>query len=404
MLLALVPAILGSLITVVVLWPDGRGGPDPRLQPGTVIEERETGVVRATAGGVCPGAPEDRLPDGTIPDTALCATATVEVLSGQDQGTVLDVPIPPQVYRSGLAEGTRITLGRFPGGGAGAEQEGGAAAGVAPSGQVYAWVDFARTLPLSVLALAFAVLVVAVGRLRGLGALAGLALGYATIAFYLLPALREQSNAVAVALSSAILIMTVLLYLAHGFSARTTAALLGTVLGIVMAAGLATWASRAARLNGLTDEESYVLSSLTGIDDLSGIILAGIIIAGLGVLNDVTITQVSAVWEVHEAAPDRSFGELFRSGMRIGRDHLASTVYTIAFAYAGAALPTLLLIDLYGRPFDQVVTTGQIAEEVVRTAVGSIGLILAIPVTTAIAAAAVARSGAARRRPAPAGA
>lgn len=401
MLLALVPAILGSLITVVVLWPDGRGGPDPRLQPGTVIEERETGVVRATAGGVCPGAPEDRLPDGTIPDTALCATATVEVLTGQDQGTVLDVPIPPQVYRSGVAEGTRITLGRYPGGEAGGDPGGGAAAGVAPSGQVYAWVDFARTLPLSVLALAFAVLVVAIGRLRGLGALAGLALGYATIAFYLLPALREQSNAVAVALSSAILIMTVLLYLAHGFSARTTAALLGTVLGVVMAAGLATWASRAARLNGLTDEESYVLSSLTGIDDLSGIILAGIIIAGLGVLNDVTITQVSAVWEVHEAAPDRSFGELFRSGMRIGRDHLASTVYTIAFAYAGAALPTLLLIDLYGRPFDQVVTTGQIAEEVVRTAVGSIGLILAIPVTTAIAAAAVARSGALRRRPAP---
>jgi uncharacterized membrane protein len=265
---------------------------------------------------------------------------------------------------------------------------------------VYAWVDFARTLPLSVLALAFAVLVVAVGRLRGLGALAGLALAYATIAFYLIPALREQTNAVAVALSSAILIMTVLLYLAHGFSARTTAALLGTVLGIVMAAGLATWASRAARLNGLTDEESYTLSTLTGIDDLSGIILAGIIIAGLGVLNDVTITQVSAVWEVHEAAPDRSFGELFRSGMRIGRDHLASTVYTIAFAYAGAALPTLLLIDLYGRPFAQVVTTGQIAEEVVRTAVGSIGLILAIPVTTAIAAAAVARVGPARRRPA----
>jgi uncharacterized membrane protein len=292
-----------------------------------------------------------------------------------------------------LAEGTRITLGRFPGGEA-AEST----AGAAPSGEVYAWVDFARTLPLSVLAGVFAVLVVAVGRLRGLGALAGLALAYATIALYLLPALQEQSNALAVSVSSAVLIMTVLLYLAHGFSARTTAALLGTVLGIGLAAGLATWASWAARLNGLTDEETFTLSSLTGIDDLSGIVLAGIIIAGLGVLNDVTITQVSAVWEVHEAAPDRSFGELFRSGMRIGRDHLASTVYTIAFAYAGAALPTLLLIDLYGRPFDQVVTTGAIAEEVVRTAVGSIGLILAIPVTTAIAAAAVARRGGPPRR------
>jgi uncharacterized membrane protein len=395
MLLVLLPAVLGSLVTVVLLWPDGEE-PEATLLPGTTVLEQETGVVRATTAEVCAGAPEDRLPDGTIPDSALCAVATVEIVTGPDAGAVVDVALAPQVWRAGVAEDIRVTLGRIPGADAGiteAPTDQVTAADVAPSGDVYVFEDFERRLPLAVLAGVFAVLVVLVGRLRGLGALVGLVLAYAMIAFFVLPALREGSDAVAVALSSAVLIMTVLLYLAHGFSARTTAALLGTVLGVAMAAGLAVWASGAARLTGLTDEETFTLSSLTGGSDLSGIILAGIIIAGLGVLNDVTITQVSAVWEVHDAAPGQSFGRLFRSGMRIGRDHLASTVYTIAFAYAGAALPTLLLIDLYGRPLDQVLVSAPIAEEIVSTAVGSIGLILAIPVTTAIAAAVVASSG-----------
>ena len=113
-------------------------------------------------------------------------------------------------------------------------------------------------------------------------------------------------------------------------------------------------------------------------------------IAGLGVLNDVTITQASAVFELRTASPAASRRELFTSGMRIGRDHLASTVYTIAFAYAGAALPTLILIDLYGQPLGQVLTSSAIAEEIVRTVVGAIGLVAAVPLTTAIAVAAVA--------------
>lgn len=396
MLLVLLPAVLGSLVTVGLLWPGG-DTPESSLLPGTAVLEQETGVVRATTADVCAGAPEDRLPDGSIPDSALCAVATVEIVTGEDAGSIVDVTLAPQIWRSGVAEGSRVTLGRIPGQAAVTDGSPAPAPGtapdIAPSGDIYVFEDFERRLPLTVLAGVFAVLVVLVGRLRGLGALAGLLLAYAMIAFFVLPALREGSNAVAVALSSAVLIMTVLLYLAHGFSARTTAALLGTVLGVAMAAGLAVWASGAARLTGIVDEETAVLSSLTGGVDLSGIVLAGIIIAGLGVLNDVTITQVSAVWEVHDAAPGRSFGQLFRSGMRIGRDHLASTVYTIAFAYAGAALPTLLLIDLYGRPLEQVLVSAPIAEEIVRTAVGSIGLILAIPVTTAIAAAAVASRG-----------
>ena len=214
----------------------------------------------------------------------------------------------------------------------------------------------------------------------------------------MLPALRQGEDAVLVAVCVAVPLMTVVLYLAHGVSTRTTAALVGTVFGLLATTGLAVWASSAASLNGLTDEDAYALSSFTTGTDLRGIVLCGLVVAGLGILNDVTITQVSAVWEIRALAPRAGFGELFRSGMRVGRDHLASTVYTIAFAYAGAALPTMLLISLYGQPAEQVLTSGAVAEEIARTAVGSIGMILAIPVTTAVAAASVA---AGRRDPSP---
>jgi uncharacterized membrane protein len=384
MLAVLAPIQLAALVAIVVLWPSGEAA---TRESGfaAVTEDHERGMVRGTVADVCPGSGLDRLPDGSIPDEVLCASARVELTSGADRGAVVEVPVPPQVFRSGVPDGTRVTVARFPVD----EAESSRSAGVAPSGSLYGWVDFDRSVPLLVMALVFALLVVAVGRLRGLASLVGLGVAYLAVAFFIIPALREGANPVAVAVSSAVLIMTVVLYLAHGFSTRTTAALLGTVFGVVVAAALAAWASGAARLNGLTDEESYVLSALTTGEDLSGIILCGLVLAGLGVLNDVTITQVSAVWEIREHAPRMSTAGLFRSGMRVGRDHLASTVYTIAFAYAGAALPTLLLIDLYNQPIVQVLTSGLIVEEVARTAVGAVGLILAIPVTTAIAALAV---------------
>jgi len=207
---------------------------------------------------------------------------------------------------------------------------------------------------------------------------------------FMLPALRQGENAVAVALSGSTAIMVVILYLAHGISMKTTTALLGTIFGLGLTAALGWAAASAAHLTGLSSEDDYTLSTLTGGTDLSGIVLCGIIVAGLGVLNDVTITQSSAVWELRRQVPSTPRRELFRSGMRVGRDHLASTVYTIAFAYAGAALPTLLLIEIYSQPLRQVLTGSSIAEEVVRTGVGAIGLIAAIPLTTAIAAASLA--------------
>ena len=183
------------------------------------------------------------------------------------------------------------------------------------------------------------------------------------------------------------------LYFAHGFSARTSTALLGTMFGLAITALLAAWATDAANLAGVGSHDAATLANISDNISISGIILCGLIISGLGVLNDVTITQSSAVWELWELAPETSARQLFTSAMRIGRDHIASTVYTIAFAYAGAALPVLILVMLYERPLGDALTSAELSEEVIRTLVGSVGLVLAVPVTTLIAVLVVKATG-----------
>lgn len=389
MLLVLLPFLAASVIGLVMVWPVQAATPKDTDAPGAGVvdmsqNEQVPGEVLSSSGDICEGAPTDLLPDGSIPQSNLCAGAEVRIVSGPEQGDVVRVPLPPQVFQSGIAEGQRVVLGRN----ATLVVET-TVVEVEPGEVVYTWVDFDRSRALLVLVGVFAVFVVAIGRKQGLAAIGGLALTYLALAYVLLPALRQGENPVLVAVCVAIPLMTAVLYLAHGFSTRTTAALLGTMFGLLATTGLAVWVSSAASLTGLTDEDAYVLSTMTTGTDLRGIVLCGLVVAGLGILNDVTITQVSSVWEIKTVAPGARFAELFRSGMRVGRDHLASTVYTIAFAYAGAALPTMLLLGLFDQPLEQVLTSGAIAEEIARTAVGSIGMILAIPVTTAIAAAAV---------------
>ncbi len=433
----LIPILLSTAVAGAWLWPRGEaehGG--LAVTPASGDRTAAARVLSTTATG-CPGTPEDRLPDGNIPATVTCATARVVITSGKDAGARTRVAVPPPVYRSGVEPGTSVQLMFYPpaamddssasSGGSGrtaqaditrndedstagddapatagdlaaaaqeAQNSGDPAEslGTLPDGDVYVWADFSRSTPLGILAVVFAVLVVAVGRFRGLAALAGLVIAGLAVGAFMLPALQRGENPVAVAVVCSVAIMTVLLYVAHGLSIKTTTALLGTIAGLCASAGLADWASRAAHLNGLGSEDNYTLSTLTTGADLSGVILCGIIVATLGVLNDVTVTQASAVWELQEHAPHLPARALFRSGMRVGRDHLASTVYTIVFAYCGAALPTLLLIQLYQRPLGQVLTSVDIAEELARTFIGSIGLILAIPLTTAIAAITAAAS------------
>lgn len=368
----LLPLAAATVAGLALLWPVGE---PPRTGIVDMPTEYPTATVVSITEEDCSGENEDRRPDGTIPERVPCVRVLAEVSGTDADGQVIQVWAPATVAASDVPPGTEIVLSRF------------LATPTEP--EVWAWYDFSRAVPLGALAATFAVVVTAVAGFRGFRALVGLVIAFGVIGVFMLPALLRGEDPLAVGLVGSAAIMFVVLYLAHGFTRRTTAALLGTFAGLAVTAILGVVGARAAHLTGIATEDSYRLAMLTGHLDsegLRGILLAGIVLAGLGVLNDVTITQASAVWELRAADPDASWRRLFTGGMRIGRDHIASTVYTIAFAYAGAALPVLLLLEVYKLPFWQTISSGEFAEEIVRTLVGSIGLVLAIPLTTVIAA------------------
>lgn len=349
---ALLPVLVATVLGAVALWPTGesRLGSVPMNGEGVKILQAQV--------------------DRVLPDGISEGVGGVDAhLLGHDDA--IQIQVPPEYLASGLAAGDRIKVAFIP-----------EAAG---TGSPYVFVDYVRQAPIGALLVVYAVLVVAVARWRGLAALVGLGVALAGVIFFAIPALLAGSDGAAVGLVTASGIMFAVLYLAHGFSARTTTALLGTVAGLAATAGIGAWASGAAHLTGLGDEVALQLPSYAPDVQLRGVVLCGLILAGLGVLNDVTITQSSAVWELHAADPTSGYRQLFTRAMRIGRDHIASTVYTIAFAYVGAALPLLLMVSVLQNTLVDTLTSGEIAEEVVRTLVGSIGLVLAIPITTAVA-------------------
>ncbi|RYY41939.1 MAG: YibE/F family protein [Actinomycetales bacterium] len=260
---------------------------------------------------------------------------------------------------------------------------------IAPAGQeaTFEFYDFQRSFPLLALAIAFAVLVVAVARWRGLFALVGIGVTLLALMQFILPALLAGRSALPVAIVGSTVIMTLVLYLAHGVSIRTTSALFGTYFGIVATALMGALATDWSSLTGIGSEDDRTLVATVPDLSMSGVVAATMVIAGLGVLNDVTVTQASAVWEMRALQPTANAAKLFTSAMRIGRDHIASSVYTLVFAYAGSAMTVLLLITAYSRPLGEMASTEELGQEIVRTLVGAIGLVLAVPVTTAIAVA-----------------
>jgi len=379
----LVPVALATIIGLVLLWPSGTSDAQQAAEQyfpeGTLYPTGQVVAIEPYECGV-PGPGADSA-------AQTCATATVTVEDGPEANENVRLDLPPDVYGAGIEPGVRVVMNRAPGNG--------------DPDELYSFNDFARGFPIAMLALAFAIAVIAVARLRGLASILGLTFAFFILLKFMLPGLLAGSSPVLIGLVGSSAIMLVVLYLAHGFSARTTTALLGTLFGLAMVTALGAIGQSAARVTGLASEENVILAGFAAELDLSGLVLCGIIVAGLGVLNDVTITQASAVWELHQISPDLSSRMLFASAMRIGRDHIASTVYTIVFAYAGASLPLLLLFEIYQRPALDIVTSGVIAEEVVRTLVGAIGLILAVPVTTAIGVAIVKASNVTAPVPAP---
>ena len=373
----LVAVGVATVIGLIALWPD-QGNVD---KIGAGVDYAAPGVTfpHAEILSVDPSCPEEYTAsdpnDATQP---ACLLLHARITTGATEGDLVDVPLQGAITAADLGVGDSVQLLRTPGG----DGE--------PAGYSFQGID--RAGPLGWYALAFVVVVALVARLRGLLALVGLGISGLVITRFMLPALLTGEPGVAVALVTGSAIMYVVLYLAHGISIRTSTALAGTLGGIAMTAALAEGAVRTSHLSGVSDETGQLLSGYVGGLDFPSLLMAAIVIAGLGVLNDVTITQSSAVWELRAAAPDHSRLELFRSAMRIGRDHIASTIYTIVFAYAGAALSVLLLLYLYKLPLLDLLGTEDIATEVARTLCSAIGLVLAVPLTTAIAASTVSKA------------
>jgi uncharacterized membrane protein len=369
--LAVVPFVVATIVGGIVLWP--RGEP-PDVGAGPVVQYN--GTVREVDPQECAGG----LPGG---ENFECARVTAFLEQGPDAGeeVTFETAEAPGVRK--LRVGDKIRLGESPD---------------APPELRYYFADYQRRAPLLWLALIFGVVVVTLSRWRGLAAIVGLGLSLLVLLKFVLPAILQGGNPLAVAIVGSAAIMFVTLYLAHGFNARTSTAVLGTLISLGLTGVLAVLFVAATKFTGLASEEATFLQVSADQVNLEGLILGGIIIGTLGVLDDVTITQASAVWELHLANPAFTVRELYGSAVRIGRDHIASTVNTLVLAYAGASLPLLIVFSLSARPLGDLLTAEIIAEEIVRTLVGSIGLVASVPITTLLTAVVVSRDAPTRTR------
>ncbi|NMN99109.1 YibE/F family protein [Nocardiaceae bacterium YC2-7] len=374
------------LIGAVVLWPDRHDVAIPlplqsptggaiQTEAGTVIEQAISSCSSPSLGAVFTGSPEK------APETPFkCQSSVVRIDSGPNEGakTLLESQQDPGNTKEfvlgpgqpDLRVGEHVRLVRAVG------QDG---------KTMYGFSDYSRGFPLTVVALVFLAVIAAVARWRGVRAVLGLIFAFVVLVVFLMPALLDGKPAIPVALVAGAAILFVVLYLAHGWNLRTSSALLGTLASMVVAAVLSYIAIRMTHVTGLSEDQNTNVQVYLGHVSVTGLLLAGFIIGSLGVLNDVTITQASTAFELAALDDGATRREIFTAAMRVGRDHIASTVYTLVFAYAGGALPLLLLFSVSGRSIREVLTSDGVAIEIARSSVGGVALALSVPLTTAIA-------------------
>ncbi|MEU2867721.1 YibE/F family protein [Streptomyces olivoreticuli] len=369
----LIPFAVAVLAGLIVMWPGGAPphkhsglGLDQQTRSGRVVKIEEIDCAKA---GAQPQA-QSAQPGGAAPAQGPCEKSEIEVTSGPDKGRTFTELVQPSASRH-YSVGQEVVLAYAP---------------KAPKNLQYAVSDVDRTLPMALLAGLFALAVVVVGRLRGVFALVALVISFGVLTLFILPAILHGSDPLLVAVIGGSAIMLIALYMCHGLNARTSVAVVGTLTSLMLIGLLGALFTQWAHLTGDTDDQTGLVHGLYPGIEIRGLLLAGIIIGSLGVLDDVTVTQTSAVWELKEADPDASWRKLYGAGMRIGRDHIASVVNTLVMAYAGASLPLMLLFSIADSGIERVATSEIVAEEIVRTLVGSIGLVASVPVTTALAA------------------
>ena len=243
-----------------------------------------------------------------------------------------------------------------------------------------------RRAPLTVLAILFATIVVIIGGKKGASSLLGLVSTFLVIRLILIPLLLSGFNPILSSLIGGILILGVSVYLSHGFGKKTTIALQGTIISLLITTVLAFIYTNLAKLTGFsTDESTFLVQLIDKEINMKGILLSSLIIGSIGVLDDVTVSQVSLVFELSKANKRFDLKELFARSMKVGRDHISSMVNTLFLAYTSSALPLIMLFIAAKASLEEIINYELIAEEIVRTLVGSIGLILAVPITSYLA-------------------
>ncbi|MEX0952522.1 MAG: YibE/F family protein [Nitriliruptoraceae bacterium] len=358
-LLVVVALVLVATIAgLIALWPSAADLPERDAPVGDVVAA-EVRAVQVIPGDVDPIT-------GSRGDIALLS---LWLMDGDDQGEIVNLEVFADGYPE-FEEGDQVTL---------------ALVQVGEDTFEYYVNDFQRTPVLRLLVGIFIAAVLLVSRWHGLRALIGLGASLLIVVQFIVPAILAGSSPPLVALVGAMAVMIVTLYMTHGLNEMTTAAVIGTAASLILTIGLALVFIGEGKITGFaSDDAVFARFAIEGLD-LQGLVLAGLIIAALGVLDDVTVSQASTVFALHDANRRLTWGSLFARAMKVGRDHIASVVNTLFLAYAGASLALLVLFSTSGLPLAEIINSEVLAEEIVKTVVGSLGLIAAVPFTTALA-------------------
>jgi len=352
-----------TVIGLVVFWPKGKEIPQPVGGQRPKTESAEVVGVRSA-------------PCAQVAGQRDCVRVSSKLKSGPDKGREVTFTFVSAEGKFEVGDDVRVYKNDLP------------PEAVAAGGRVdaYSFSDFERRPPMLWLAAIFAALVLLTGRWQGLRALAGLAGSLGIIVFFVAPAILEGRSPTGVAFIGALAVMFVTIPLAHGIGPKTVSACLGTAVSLSLTLLLADLFIGFSHLSGITSEETVFLQATNQELSLQGLLLAGMVIGALGVLDDLTVSQASTVMALRRANPSLGFRELFRSALSVGHDHIAATVNTLVLAYAGASLPILLVFSLADTSLGEAINFEAVAESVVGMLVGSIGLIAAVPITTALAA------------------
>lgn len=374
----LVTALIATIAGMAVLWPQSPASEHTSTdfqQTYALNHPQVEGTVDTTDHSACQseltGQAFDKPP--LIPGTeeVQCDRALVNITSGEDEGRMTQLVTYGNAGDPQLKPGDKIVLSKASD----------------PSGAVsYAFADYQRTGSLALWAVIVAVVIIAFAAWHGVRALIGLVLSLGVIFAFLVPALIDAHNPLWSALVACSAIILLAVPLVHGINWKSASAVGGSLSALILAAALAWAAIDSSQLQGYSSEDNLKLLLYMPNVSIVGVLLCGFVVGALGSLADVAVAQASTITELHGADPDARPTQLFLSAMKVGRDHIASVVYTLILTYTGAALPLLMLITAAERPAGQILSSDLVATELLRSGVGAMALTLAVPITTAIAA------------------